>query len=408
MNPLNQDKLIEAATAYREADNNMTHAAQALGVSRTTLQHRISEAARQGLLGFSPPVLPGFEVKQITNGPKGDFIKTAPAPRKKFEVKKGLAIKGISALLDDEGRIKQQWVLTRKDGELAVDWEKVFKKAFSRYEGRAKPIVLGSQPQQKLLTLIPCNDWHINMMCWAREVGENWDIKIAERTIGAAIDEVILRTAPAKIAVVLGGGDLMHNDDNTNRTSKSGNQLDTDGRFRKGIEAAQRLKVRTIDAALQHNEKVIVRILPGNHDEYSSIAITHFLAAWYRDEPRVEVDLDASLFWWQRWGSVLLGATHGHTVKLSQMPSIMAHRRAEDWGLTKFRYIHGFHIHHKEVLATEGAGVICESHQAPIPMDAWHWGSGFLSGRSMQTITYHKDYGETARIREAILEPPKA
>jgi hypothetical protein len=297
------------------------------------VQRRLKEASIRGLFGFKPPVLPGFQVKQITNTPAGDFIKTQPAPSKPFKVAKGLAVTGVSALLDEDGNVKQEWGLTRKGAQNVVDWAKVFKKAFRKYNGQATPVLAPPKGRDDLLTLIPCNDWHINMMCWAREVGEHWDINIAERTIGAAINEVILRSAGAGTAIILGGGDLMHNDDNTNRTAKSHNVLDCDGRFQKGLEAAQRLKVLTIDTALHHHDNIIVRVLQGNHDEYSSVAISHFLSAWYRNEPRVTVDLDASLFWWYRFGRVLLGATHGHTVKLSKMPSIMAHRRAEDTNL---------------------------------------------------------------------------
>jgi hypothetical protein len=48
--------------------------------------------------------------------------------------------------------------------------------------------------------------------------------------------------------------------------------------------------------------------------------------------------------------------------------------------------------------------VICEIHQAPIPQDAWHFASGFLSGRSMQAITYHAKFGEIGRVRTAIMD----
>ncbi|MBY0253727.1 MAG: hypothetical protein K2X54_20495, partial [Methylobacterium organophilum] len=83
---------------------------------------------------------------------------------------------------------------------------------------------------------------------------------------------------------------------------------------------------------------------------------------------------------------------------------VMAARRPEDWGLTKFRYGHGFHIHHKRLLGFEAGGVVTESHQAPVAQDAWHHGAGFLSGRSLQTITYHRAFGEVSRAREAILD----
>jgi len=102
------------------------------------------------------------------------------------------------------------------------------------------------------------------------------------------------------------------------------------------------------------------------------------------------------------FGKVLLGSTHGHTVKPERMPNIMASRRAEDWGATLFRYVHTFHLHHSAKRADEDNGVISEIHQAPIPSAAWHAGAGYLSGRSLQAILYHRNYGEVARSRVAM------
>jgi hypothetical protein len=240
------------------------------------------------------------------------------------------------------------------------------------------------------------------MFAWGPEAGENWDLKIAEATIGANIENVIQRSLPSSICVVLDGGDLMHADNMRNETDRSKHHLDVDGRYPKVLETAQRMMVRTIDAALRRHAHVIGRILRGNHDEHSAIGIAHFLRAWYRHESHVTIDTDPSLYWWFRFGNVLLGATHGHTVKLADMPAIMAHRRAADWGATEFRYVHGFHIHHRSKIGTEGLGVICESHQAPIPQDAFHFGSGFLSGRSLQAITYHREFGEWDRVGKGI------
>jgi len=31
-----------------------------------------------------------------------------------------------------------------------------------------------------------------------------------------------------------------------------------------------------------------VRILKGNHDEHAAVAVSYFLLAWYRNEPRVK------------------------------------------------------------------------------------------------------------------------
>jgi len=371
--PISED-LLREAVAVRKQHATTTAAAEALGIPRTTLHSRLSEAAARGLDGSVPEPLP-----------------------------EGRTISGVSTLYDADGKVRAQWVKEKTEPN-TLDIIENLKEAFADYETRHQPLPAPENPSTELLTLIPCNDWHINLLTWEREVGQNWDLGIAEQVIGDSIEEAIARSPAADTAIVLGGGDLMHADNNENRTARSHNVLDVDGRHQKGLEVACRLKVRTIDAALKHNARVIVRILPGNHDEHTATAVAYFLLAWYRNEPRVTVDVDASLFFWHRFGKVMIGATHGHTVKLRDLPQIMAHRRAEDWGATKFRYCHGFHVHHKSQIATEGCGVIAESHQAPIPQDAWHYGAGFLSGRSVQTITYHREFGETSRVRVAILD----
>lgn len=101
---------------------------------------------------------------------------------------------------------------------------------------------------------------------------------------------------------MLGGGDLLHADNSENRTARFGNALQVDGRRPKVLMAACKLMVRTVELCLACHRHVTLRILPGNHDENSAVSVAYFLAAWFRDEARVTVDLDPSLFWWFRWG----------------------------------------------------------------------------------------------------------
>lgn len=392
----------QIADAYLANGKNQSAAAAAVGCSRETVQRLLKVAAEQGLLGTAP-VLPGFRISQTTSTPKGDFVQQKPEHGGEFVLPAGHAIKGVSALVDPDGREIIKWIKTREQLS-AVDIAETLKNAFADWTPAALPVPAPAFQYPDLLTLIPCNDWHVGMFAWRRETGSDWDLRIAEDTIGSGIEDAISRTPPSATAIVLGGGDLTHADNNKNQTARSANQLDVDGRHQKVVETAGRLMVRTIDAALRRHGEVIVRNLKGNHDEETATSIAWFLHAWYRNEPRVTVDLDQSLFFYHRFGKVMLAATHGHEAKLTDMPMIMAHRRAEDWGATKFRYAHGFHIHHKSKYATEGEGVIMESHQAPIPQDAWHYGSGFLSGRSLMTITYHRDFGEVGRVRVAILD----
>ena len=397
------EELSAAVEAHRQA-GGVRAAARHIGCTRAGMQRRLKRAAERGLMGFSP-VLPGYAVKSVASRSEdGAWVKQTKAPGEVFTVSPGQVVKGVSALVDPEGREVLKWVKTGTGAADPAAIVEILRHAFDDMEGAAEPAPSPSIAADDILTLTPCNDWHVGMFAWGRETGENWDLKIAEAVIGRGIEDLVERSPASGVAVVLGGGDLLHADNKDNQTARSGNVLDVDGRYAKVMNVAQRLMVKTIDAHLRRHARVIVRVLKGNHDEHSAIAIAYYLAAWYRNEPRVVVDTDPSDFWWHRFGKVLFGSTHGHTVKITDMPSIMAHRRAEDWGATKFRYVHGFHLHHSAKFATEGRGVISEVHQAPIPQDAWHFGSGFLSGRSLQSITYHRDFGEVSRTRVAILD----
>jgi hypothetical protein len=397
---LSDELAQEAADAFISLGSK-TAAALLLRIPRNTFNDRLRIAAERGMLG-TKPVLPGFRISQITSTPNGDFVQQKPERGEEWALPDGHSVKGISALVDADGRTIQQWIKTKEEPS-AVDIAAMLKGAFDDV-APAAPVPAPLVSEDDLLTLTPLADFHVGLFAWHRETGANWDLSIAERVIGGALDDLIARTPPSGHAIVLGGGDLLHSDSNENKTAKSGNVLQVDGRYQKVLMTACRLVVRAIDANLARHGHVTVRILPGNHDEHASVAVAYFLLAWYRNEPRVTVDVDPSLFFWFRFGKVLLGATHGHTVKLKDMASIMAHRRAEDWGATVHRFIHGFHIHHSSKYATEGNGVISESHQTPTPQDAWHWGAGFLSGRSMQSISYHREFGEISRVRVAMMD----
>lgn len=365
--------------------------------------------AQAGALGFKP-VLPGYRIARVTEqtNPDGSLrarsVEQKLAPGEAFALPAGHVVKGVSALTDPDGRVTQQWVKTKLGAVDPLAVAEALKSAFKRWKPAAPPAAAPPACLDSQLTLYPLADWHIGMFAWGRETGTNWDLRIAERVIGQAAADLVAQSPRSATAIVLGGGDLIHSDSQENRTARSGHALDVDGRYPKVVLAAARLLVAQVDAALARHKRVIVRILKGNHDEHASVAVVYFLLAWFRNEPRVTVDADPSLFFRHRFGKVLLAGTHGHAARAERMPELMAHRWAADWGETLFRYAHMFHLHHKRLMASEGGGVIVETHQAPIPPDAWHFGSGFLSGRSLQAITYHRDYGEIGRNRIAILD----
>lgn len=401
--PLSDELALETVQVWRQHRRSRSDAAKELGISKAGIDHRLQIAAERGLLLDEAPAMPGFRISRLADGPKGRSIEQKPAHGNTFAVPAGHRIKGVSALIDPDGREVAKWVKTRENDLDPREIAAWLRDAFTGVPP-ASPVSPPDHVSTDLLTLFPFGDWHLGMFAWGKEVGENWDLKIAERVLSEAVDEVMARAPQSGTAVILFGGDLLHADNKENETARSGNRLDVDGRYPKIVQTAGRIAVRTGDRALEHNDRVIFRVLPGNHDEHSAIAIAYFLLAWYRNEPRVTVDVDPSLFWYFRFGKVMLAATHGHEARITDMPGIMASRRPEDWGATRYRYAHGFHLHHREKSANESGGVSCEVHQAPVPQDAWNFGRGFLSGRSMQAVTYHAEFGEVGRVRVAIMD----
>lgn len=401
MGQWNEERLdaIEAACKAEPGVANV-ELARRFGIQPKDVRHYKRRLAELGRYDMTP-AMPGFRIHSVNTGPRGTSVKQVVDYGDQHTVPDGMRIKSTSTLVGPDGRVMMEWRKASEEQDPLRVAERVAE-LLANYEPAAQPRPGPPDTSADLLTLLPCNDWHLGMYAWAKEVGQNWDLSIAKEEIGAAVSEALLGSRPSATCVVLVGGDLLHSDNNLNRTARSGNVLDVDGRHGKVLDTAVELLVQTIDLASSLHARVVVRVLPGNHDEQSARSVAKILKAWYRMEPRIEVDDSEDLFWWYLHGKVLLGSTHGHTVKINRMPQIMANRCSVWWGESRFRYVHGFHLHHTEKLLTED-GVISEIHQAPIPDDTYHHGAGYLSGRSVQTIAYHTMRGEVFRNRVPIL-----
>ena len=209
--------------------------------------------------------------------------------------------------------------------------------------------------------------------------------------------ELVAYSPAASTAIVLSLGDFFHTDSSNNTTARSNNALDVDTRRSKVVKIGVKLMISVIEMALQKHKRVMVRCLPGNHDNETTPTLAIALWAFFHNEPRVEVDISASRFFYHQFGKTLICATHGDMAKLSDMPGITAARHPEMWGETRFRYALGGHVHHKSKICQEYNGMICETFQVLPPADAWHTSMGYGAGRSMTSITYSLDRGEVSR-----------
>jgi hypothetical protein len=402
---ISDDEWVNIQRALDGNEWNITFAARDLGIPRQTLQSRIKAAAAKGLLGDSP-VLPGFRLSQSTTvydkdgTVKRKYVQQKPEDGEEFALPDGHRLKGVSALVNASGHIKQQWLKTDLTKPSIEEIGKQIREALDGYEPPPSFAATPQAAEADLATVYPLADWHVGLLSWRKETQHNWDLKIGQQVIKGAMTRLIGTAPNSTQGVVLGLGDLMHADNYRNQTAKSGHFLDVDGRYPRVLLVSTQLIIFTVDLALQKHAHVIVRILPGNHDDQSAIAVTLAVAMYYANNDRVTVDDDAGRFWWWSWGKVLIGATHGDQAKMKDLPLIMANRNAEAWGRSKFRYIYTGHIHKETAI---DSGVKVESFQTPVAPDSWTVGMGYCPTRSVTSITHHKNDGEIIRHKVNIV-----
>jgi hypothetical protein len=372
-------KLEEFATGrqaeYLKAVNEHgSHAAAAiaLGVSKGTIGNAMVALAR----------------KAASKGYAPEFNMTRPAPD-------GFQVKGTSTYFDGDGNVRAQWVKTTRDH---AETEAILREFVGQLCEDVKPLppMGASLPScdKDLLAVYVLGDPHFALMSWEPETGANFDLATAEKLTCAAVDRLLQSGPSAGTGLLLNLGDMFHADNQRNVTV-SGHQLDVDGRWKKTLQVGLRAMVYCVRRMLEKHDRVIFRINGGNHDGHSSYALALMMDCYFRMEPRVEVDLSPATCWYLQFGEVLIGSTHGDTIKGADLPGVMAADEPKAWGETSERRWMVGHVHHQDIKEYRGATV--EYFRTLAPGDAWHRGQGYRSGRDMQLLVFHREDGLAER-----------
>jgi hypothetical protein len=390
------DELAKEAADAFVALGSQTAAATLLHLSRTTFQSRLKIAAERGMLG-TKPVLPGFAIKSVASKTEdGAWIKQTKAPGEVFEMPAGQVVKGVSALVDGQGREIAKWIKTTADAEQQLAAMRAAVEAFKEDLPRAEPVERTARAHIDLLNFYAVTDAHFGMLSWREETGADYDLLIAEQLLtdwfAAAID-----LAPAAFTGVLAQmGDLAHYDGMESKTPTSGHILDADSRFPKVIRVIIRTLRRIVRMMLEKHESVHIIMADANHDPASGAWLREMFAAFYEDEPRVTVDSSASTYYVVEHGKTSLFVHHGHRRNVGNVDSVFAGKFRDIYGRTEFSYAHLGHLHSDELKTTNLMKV--ERHETLAAPDAYAANGGWLSGRSAKVITYSKKHGEVSRL----------
>lgn len=364
-----QLEIIEAI----EKHGSLRKASAALGLSHTTAKESMrrlkAAAARQGY------------------SPDHDWVSPVPDTH---------IAKGVSTYYDGDGKVRGQWVKADIKAGAAEAQLHALAKAMAEEVPRAAPAAPPAMTRDELATLYTLTDSHVGMLAWHKEAGEDWDLKIAERTLVGCFEQMIQAAPPSSLGVVNQLGDFLHADGISPVTPTSGHLLDTDGRFEKVARVAVRILRRVIGLALEKHQRVVVLMAEGNHDITSSIWLRVMFSALYENEPRVQVIDSALPYYAVQHGQTMLAFHHGHLKKNDQLPLLFAAQFAPMWGLTTKRYCHTGHRHHVEI--KEHSGMIVEQHPTLAARDAYAARGGWVAERQVSCITYHKEYGQVSKV----------
>ncbi|HAB2885954.1 TPA_asm: winged helix-turn-helix domain-containing protein [Salmonella enterica subsp. enterica serovar Enteritidis] len=309
----------------------------------------------------------------------------------------GYKIKGTSSLVDEFGNTKLQWVKTDTDAERQVE---LMRAVIDGMKSDITPVSVVPPPKkrlnEKLLNLYTVSDFHLGMLAWADESGDDWDMKIAEDLFSKWFDAAFQKAPDAGVGVVNLLGDFAHFDSLDAVTPASGHVLDADTRYQKLVRYMIRMVRRVVNMALVKHKSVRLLIVQGNHDESGMIWLAEMFNTLYDNEPRVFVDTSPDVYKMVQHGKTTLFFHHGHKARFDAIEPVMIAKFRRAFGESVYSYAHVGHLHHQKIV--ESRNMVVEQHRTLAAKDAYASRGGWMSGRSANVITYSAEYGEVARL----------
>lgn len=261
-----------------------------------------------------------------------------------------------------------------------------------------------------VLVEIDMFDPHFGKLAWKPEIGEDYDMNIAEERYFNALHDLLKKASIYNIKQILLpiGNDYFHYD-TLQITTTAGTRQDSDSRwqrmFRRGVEIA----IKAIEVC-RLVAPVYVMHVAGNHDTQTGFYMSELLAARYHHGGGtfVEIDKCVKTRKYYRFGKCGIGFTHGNNEKHSDLVQIMLREQQRDWSDVAFMEWHLGHFHQKRetkyLAFNEAHGIsirILRSLSAP---DAWHFEKGYVQGlKGAEAFIWDAEYGNVANMSSILI-----
>lgn len=310
----------------------------------------------------------------------------------------GFSLARHSQYYDKDGNPANKWVIQTKDSKQQEAIIKQFIDSMAQDLPKVPKIKYTKKnPNTDWIPWINIGDGHLGMVAYDKEVGANFDLKIAKAELCAAVQDLIDTAPDCERVVIQDMGDMTHYENIDGVTEASGHNLDCDGRYSKMIDVYIACMRFIVEAALKKFKYVDVIINQGNHSRKNDLWMARLLRAVYENQNRLSVIDNESVFIPYRMGNTFVMSHHSDKCKPAKLADVMATDFSQDWGEATYRYIDIGHIHHRMV-AKEMAGCTIESWNQLAAMDKYAHDGGWRSRQCLTMVYRSKTYGEKGRV----------
>lgn len=274
---------------------------------------------------------------------------------------------------------------------LAMDYfERLFENIEVPNDVATKEVVVESKD---IMLELPIMDVHIGKLAWHEETGNDYDLSIIRDLYKKTVNDILFRVQSnydtvGRVLFPI-GQDMFHCDNEKGTTTK-GTSLSVDSRWQKMFRRGCELNIWAIEKLKTLTNKVDISYIRSNHDEKMSYFLMLYLSAWYKNDPKVNINISSYPRKYYQWDECMIGYLHKMAKK--RIDKIMQAEAPEIWGNTRFRELHIGHEHIEGL--TEHPGLKVRNVSSITATDDWHCGKGYVNIiRQAQGFVWHKKKG---------------
>lgn len=283
-------------------------------------------------------------------------------------------------------------------GPQAPDWQTILSQFIEDIRQVAPKYPEVKYPKIKdghLLVIDPA-DIHIGKLCKAFETGDEYNHQIAIDRVKSGVSGILEKAKGWEKDQILfiAGNDILHVDGAKSSTT-SGTFQDTGLMWYDAFKIAQKLLIECIEMLLTV-APVRFQYDPSNHDYVSGFMLAQTVEAYFSKCKAVEFSVSPAHRKYYRYGSNLIGTTHGDGAKVQDLALLMAHE-AKEWAECRHRYFYMHHLHHK--VSKDYMSVCVEALRSASGTDSWHHRNGYQHApKAIEGYIHHKEHGQIARL----------